>query len=48
MKKGTFNKVIRFGNIILQQYIYGKTVQEYLDCEEISSNDKLIPFEFFF
>lgn len=48
MKKGTFNKVIRFGNIILQQFIDGKTVQEYLDCEEISSKDKLIPFEFFF
>lgn len=96
MKKGTFNKVIRFGNIILklstehtsianemlkldaknikkyeqdirnvgintskvyfscylnekniilQQFIDGKTVQEYLDCEEISSKDKLILFK---
>ena len=96
MKKGTFNKIIRFGNvilklstehnsianemlkldakdikkyekdirnvgintskvylswylneknIILQQFIDGKTVQEYLDCEEISPKDKLILFK---
>ena len=96
MRKGTFNKIIRFGNIILklstehtsianemlkldakdikkyeqdiknvgintskvyfswylnekniilQQFIDGKTVQEYLDCEEISSKDKLILFK---
>ena len=96
MKKGTFNKIIRFGNvilklstehtsianemlkldakdikkyeqdirnvgintsrvyfswylneknIILQQFIDGKTVQEYLDCDEISSKDKLILFK---
>ncbi len=32
-------------NIIIQEFINGKTVQEYLDSDDISSKDKLILFK---